>query len=196
MKQYRYRVILATHTSSSHKSDPPYYEGSSTSTWHLARATRRANNLVGLVVTGPYTTGGGNINITGVFTAEATSNRQNGHCQLTAPTGSKDYGFVAPGPFSLAFTQDPNARSRLLAVLGLGFPVYATLGNPYFPSECSTDISGEPDNNTTHMTSVSKSVFGRRIVTIRFAGHTTDKGIDYTWSTTIKLKLIPKKHRR
>jgi hypothetical protein len=44
------------------------------------------------------------------------------------------------------------------------------LGNPYFPSEC-------------------------KLITIRFAGHTNDRGMVCTSSTTIKLKLIPKRRR-
>ena len=44
--------------------------------------------------------------------------------------------------------------------------------------------------DTTSLTSLAKSVFGRALVTIKFAGHTSSGGFDYSWSTIIKLKLI------
>lgn len=192
-KSYRYRVILATHSSSSHKSDPPFYEGNSTSAWHLAPATKKAPNVIGVqLVTKPFsfTQGLGTINIAGVYTYDA-NDRDRGHCQLSAPTGSKDYPAVAPGPFVLAITQDPKVPSRAIVAMGLGFDVQATLGPPYL--NCGTSLTGEPDPDTTSLISVPKSVLGKPIVTFKFAGHTSANKIDYTWSTTIKLKLI-KKH--
>ncbi len=191
-KQYRYRVIAATHSSSSKKNDLPFYTGSSTSTWHLAPATKRAPNVVSLALAGrpyPITQGLGTVNINGVYTLDATD-RQYGHCQFSAPTGSKDYPAVAPAPFVLAIGQDPKAPNR--AIVGIPYAVYATLGAPY--GQCATSLTGQPDPDTTSLTSIPKSVLGHAIVTIQFAGHTSSGGIDYTWSTTIKLKLI-KRHR-
>jgi hypothetical protein len=190
-KAYRYRVILATHTSSSHKSDPPFYEGTSTSAWHLAPATKRAPNVIGLTFgTRPFpiTQGLGTVNIAGVYTYDATD-RDRGHCQFSAPTGTQEYPAVAPGPFVLVIGQDPKAPAR--AVVGLGFPVHATLGPPYL--SCATSLTGEPDADTTALKSIPKSLLGKPAITIRFAGHTNSDEIDYTWSTTIKLKLIKKR---
>ena len=190
-KQYRYRVIVATHSSSSHKSDAPFYTGTSTSAWHLAPAKAHASNVVALTRT-PITYGLGTVNITGVYTLDATD-RKYGHCQLAAATGSKDYPAVAPGPFTLAIGQDPAAPSRAIVGLGLGSAVYATLGASSYVN-CATSLTGEPGADTSALTSIPKSALGRSVITVRFAGHTNTAGIDYTWSTTIKLKLI-KPHR-
>ena len=190
-KVYRYRVIVATHSSSSHKTDAPFYTGTSTAAWHLAPATRRAPNVIGLTL-GPVITGLGTVNVTGVYTIDATD-RKYGHCQLTVATGSKDYPAVAPGPFMLAIGPDPAAPSRAIVGIGLGSSVYATLGASSYVN-CATSLTGEPDVDTTSLTSIPKKALGRPIITVRFAGHTNTDGIDYTWSTTIKLKLI-KPHR-
>jgi hypothetical protein len=190
-KHYRYRVIAATHNSSSQKNDPPFYTGSSTTAWHLAPATRKAPNVVGLTLAGrpyPITQGLGTVNVSGVYTIDATD-RQYGHCQFSAPTGSKDYPAVAPAPFLLAIGQDPKAPTR--AIVGIGFAAQATLGPPY--GQCATSLTGQPDAETTSLTSIPKSLFGRATVTVKFGGHTSTGGIDYTWSTTLKLKLIKPK---
>lgn len=57
-----YRVVAATHTSSAKKDDPPFYTGSSTSTWRLAPPTKDAPNLV-TVTLSPIATGGGTVNV-------------------------------------------------------------------------------------------------------------------------------------
>src|SRR2546421_9420287 len=95
-KTYRFRVIAVTHTSSSQKSDSPFYTGSSTSTWHLSRV-----RTISVTVVGGFITGGGYLNVKGVYTAEASTNfgGKPNHCQLSAPTGSQDYPAVAPGRF-------------------------------------------------------------------------------------------------
>jgi hypothetical protein len=190
-KQYRYRVIAATHSSSSKKSDLPFYTGSSTATWQLAPATQRAPNVIGVTLAGnpyPITQGLGTVNVSGVYTLDATD-RKYGHCQLSAPTGSTEYPAVAPAAFALAIGQDPKVANR--AIVGIPYAVYATLGAPY--GQCATSLTGQPDPDTTSLTSIPKSVFGRATVTIEFAGQTSSHGIDYTWSTTIKLKLIKRK---
>jgi len=146
-------VAAVTHSSSSRKSDLPYYKGSSTSTWTLAPATAKASNLVGVSVQGPIAYGAGTVNVRGVFRAQATSNRP-GDYSLAAPTGSKKYPAVAPAAFPLTIAADPKAKGRVLVIQGPGFNVYATLGNPYFPSECSTSITGEPEPEETSMKSV------------------------------------------
>jgi hypothetical protein len=196
-KTYNFRVIMATHSSSASKDDPPFYNGSSTSKWQLAKATKKAPNKISVSVANGFSLGGlGNVNIKGVYTAQATSNKPK-TCQLTAPTGSKEYGAVAPGPFTLVVAQDSKSKKRLAVVLGegLGFgnSSYASINNPYFPSECSTSSTGQPDEDTTHLIYVPKTVFARPVVTLRFVGSTNSHGIVYRWSTTIKLKRIVKK---
>jgi hypothetical protein len=105
-----YRVVAVTHSSSARTNDPPYYTGSSTSTWKLAPPTKKAPNLLEVSVNGPIALGIGTVNVRGVFKAQAKSNRP-GNCSLTAPTGSKKYPLVAPGPFQLSVGPDPKARN-------------------------------------------------------------------------------------
>jgi hypothetical protein len=187
--QLRFRVVAVQHTSSSQKNEAPLYTGRSTSTWRLARATRRAPNVIGVTLLPSLITGLGTINVTGVFTAEATSNRP-GQCSLRAPTGSRDYPAVAPGPFMLGVAPDPRSRTRALVAIGLGSATTASLSNPYFASECSTSTTGEPNADTMHVFRVARSVFRRQTITLRSSGSTNRNGIAYTWSTTITLKKI------
>ena len=193
-KTYRFRVVSVVHHSSSQKSDAPTYTGTSTSNWHLVAATRRAPNRIS-VTTGGFYTGGGTVNVRGTFTARATTNfgGRTNDCGLSVPTGSKDYPAVAPGRFPVTIAQDPSAPRRALVGLGPGGDVYATLSNPYFGTECSTDVSGEPDNDVTQLKSFPKSLFTHRLVTLKFAGSTNKDGIAYSWSTVIKLKRIVKR---
>ena len=184
-----YRVTAVTHSSSSRKNDPPYYNGSSTSNWTLAPATASASNLVGVSVQGPIVYGAGRVNVRGVFRAQATSNRP-GRCSLTAATGSKKYPAVAPAAFPLTIAADPKANGRVLVIQGPGFNVHATLGNPYFPSECSTTITGEPEPEETSMKSVPRSTFSQKTVVLRYAGSTSRDGIAYRWSTVFTLKRV------
>jgi hypothetical protein len=183
-----YRIVAVSHSSSSRENDPPIYVGSSTATWSLAPATKAAPNTLS-VTTGPFTLGLGRVNIRGVFKAEARTNRTNGHCSLTAATGSKKYPAVAPGPFSLAVGADPKSAKRVLVTQGLGFNVYASLSNPYFPSECSTSVSGEP-GDARLLVSVPKTLFTQKTVVLRFAGATRKDGIAYRWSTVFTLKRL------
>ncbi len=192
-KSYKFRVVAVTHSSSSKKNEAPIYVGSSTATWHLARATSKAPNRITVNI-GPGFSGGlGYINATGTFTAQATTNRTNGQCQLTAPTGSKQYPAVAPGRFPLTVSPAFAGRNRFSVGIGPGGNTYATLGNPYFPSECSTSSSGEPDADVSQLIKVPQAIFTHLNVTLRFVGSSSAQGIDYRWSTTIKLKRIVKK---
>jgi len=196
-KSFRYRVILVSHSSRSEKNDPPYYVGHSTSTWKLARGTRHAPNIVSGYTSPGFTSGLGQINVRGVFTADATTNfGSGGHCTLSAPTGSADYPAAAPGDFMFALSNDPNRRGRVLAAWGLGGSIYASLSNPYFGTECSTSVSGEPDVDETHLVSIARSALGARLLTIRSKGSTAKDGITYSWSTTFVLRKIVKKKRR
>ena len=184
-----FKVVGATHSSSSRKSDPPFYNGSSTSTWSLAPATKAAPNVIQVASNSFITTGIGQVNIRGVFKANATTNRP-GKCSLVAATGDKKHGFVAPGPFQLSFSPDPKSKSRVLVAQGLGFNIHATLGNPYFPSECSTSVSGEPSVDARQLKSMPKSVLRQKTIVIRYSGSTTKEKIVYRWSTTFTLKRV------
>src|SRR2546423_400058 len=100
-KTCRFRVVSVTHHSSSQKTESaPYYTGSSTSTWHLVAATRKAPNRIS-ITTGSFYSGGGTINVKGTFTATADSQfgGHPNHCQLSASTGSTPYPAVAPHRF-------------------------------------------------------------------------------------------------
>ncbi|MDQ2984750.1 MAG: hypothetical protein M3R70_12655 [Actinomycetota bacterium] len=194
---YRYRVIVASHSSSSEKDDPPFYKGKSTSTWKLARATKRAPNVIGINKNPSFITGLGQINVRGVYTADATTNWNGGtQCHLSAPTGSQDYPATAPGDFMFGIGPHPSINGRLLAAWSLGMAIYASLGNGYFGTECSTSLTGEPDIDDTHGVIVPKSVIGKNRITIRSRGSSVDHGIKYSWTTTFVLKKIVKKKRR
>lgn len=193
-KTYKFRVVSVTHSSSSKKNEVPIYIGSSSAAWHLARATSKAPNRINVIVGPGYSGGIGTINVTGTYTATATSNRPNGQCSLTAPTGSKQYPAVAPGRFPLTVSPAFAGKGRFSVGIGPGGDVYATLGNPYFPSECSTSVSGEPDPDVSSLISVPKTIFTRPKVTLRFVGSSNAQGIQYRWSTIIVLKrIVPKR---
>ncbi len=75
---YRFRVIAATHSSSSQKNEAPIYTGSSSASWHLPAATSRAPNAISITIAPGFVTGIGYVNIKGVFNAQATTNRTTG----------------------------------------------------------------------------------------------------------------------
>lgn len=124
------------------------------------------------------------INVRGTFAAQATTDWP-ASCSLTAPTGSMEYPAVAPMPVMLSIARDPQGRP-VVAFTGM----HATLGNPYFGTECSTSNSAEPDGDITQLKRIKASIFKRRLITLRFAGQTSEEGIAYRWSTVFKLKRI------
>jgi hypothetical protein len=187
--EVKYRVVAATHMSSSRKTDLPLYTGSATSTWRLAAPTRKASNIVSIAVGGPVVLGSGRVNVRGTFTARATSNVP-GRCSLSATTGSTKYPAVAPGPFQITVTADPASAQRVLVTLGPGGYVQATLGNPYFGSECGTRISGEPSPNQTTVKRLPKSAIGRNPLVLSYVGTSSRDGIAYRWNTAITLRRI------
>lgn len=188
--QATFRVVGATHSSSSRKNTPPEYVGSSTSTWSLAPATSKAPNVIELTSNAFITAGLGQVNVRGVFKANAATNRTGGRCSLVAPTGSKRYGLVAPGPFQFGISTNPKNKNQVLVTHGLGFNVHASLGNAYFKSECSTSTTGEPGPDELMIKAMPKSAFRQKTVVIRYAGSTNKSGIAYRWSTTFTLKRI------
>jgi len=178
-----YKVVSVKHSSSSQKTDLPFYQGSSSASWSLAKATKDANNKLEVARGGGFVTGGGIVNVRGVFDAQATS--QTDSCTLHAPTGSTEYSAIAPQPLILAVAKDPQGRVNF-AFTG----VHATLGNPYFGSGCSTSLTGEPDGDTTNLKPIKASLFRKKRFTIRIAGSSTDGGIAYKYSTVFKFKRI------
>jgi hypothetical protein len=178
-----FRVTAATHSSSSAKVDGTY-AGRSTATWSLTRATRAAPNRVTVQRTGRVVSGGGMINVRGTFTATATDGTE-ARCALTAHTGDRRHPLVAPKRFMLAIGPHPDDARRLVATFGA---VHATLANPYFGSDCSTSVVGEPRGDETSLVAVSAAQLRRRRLTLRFAGTTNRDAIAYRWSTTIRLK--------
>jgi hypothetical protein len=187
-KTYRFRVVAVTHVSSSRKEDSPQYTGSSSSSWQLAPAAKRASNTITVTVGPGFARGLGRINVRGTFTAQAASNRPGGTCSLTARSASQQYAAVAPGRFTLTFAQSPKVKARARAVIGLRGAVYATLGNPYFPSSCSTGLTGEPPPAATHISLVTKTKLAQRVLTIVYGGKRSKAGITDRWKTTIRLK--------
>jgi hypothetical protein len=192
---FRYRVISVKHTSSSKKTDLPYYTGHSETTWKLGRAKRSAPNVVSGYTTPGYTVGIGMVHITGVYRAIADTNWNNGtHCDLTAPTGSKDYPATAPGPdIQLSIGNDARKKGAIIAAW---YGTYASLSNAYFGSECSTSVSGEPDVDDTHLVNIPRSALERKRLVIRSHGATSKDQITYSWSTTFVLQKIVKKKKR
>jgi hypothetical protein len=194
-KTYRFRVVAVTHASSSRKERAPQYTGSSSSSWQLAPAAKRASNTITVTIGPGSARGLGRINVRGTFTAQATSSsrRPRGACSLTARTGSQQYAAVAPGRFTLTFAQSPKVKARARAVIGLRGAVYATLGNPYFPLECKTSLTGEPPAAATHIALVTKTKLAQRVLTLVYGGKRSKAGITYRWKTTITLKRIVKR---
>jgi hypothetical protein len=126
------------------------------------------------------------LHVRGTFTATATTDWP-GHCSLSAPTGSEEYSAVAPDLVPLTVGPDPNGTGMTFATF-LG--THASLGNPYFGTECSTSTSGEPDPDATSLEPVAPKLFQRKRITLRYAGATNDDGIAYRWSTVFKLKRV------
>jgi hypothetical protein len=184
-----FRVIGATHSSSVRKDDPPFYNGTSSASWKLAPPTKKAPNTFSVTSIGAVVYGLGMVNVSGVFTAEATTNRP-AHCTLTAATGSTKYPGVAPGAFPLALGPDPKSPNRVLFGQGPGFNVHASVSNPYFGSECSTSTTGEPSTDELFLKAVSRNAFRQKLVVIRYGGSTNRNGISYRWSTVFTLKQI------
>ena len=179
-----YKVTKATHASSAAKTTTaPQYTGESSSTWSLAKATSKVPNRIALESGGGQLSGIGGVNVRGVFNGSAKG-PWGEPCALSAPTGSQDFPAVAPEAFELQVQPDPAKRSHVLVVFN---GKHASLGNPYFGSECTTSSNDEPDMKRTQTISVPKSRFKSKTVTLKWAGSTSGE-LDYRWSTTIVLK--------
>ena len=87
----------------------------------------------------------------------------------------------------LSIGPDPNGTSRTYATFE---GIQASLSNPYFGTECTTSVSGEPSANETELLAITPKLLRRRAVTLRYAGSTNRDGIAYRWSTTFRLKRV------
>ena len=174
-----FKVVAASHSSTSAKSTPDY-TGTATAAWKLTRPTAGAPNRLTLQNAGGTPVGLGTVAVKGAFAAQATS--RSGRCAFTAPTGDREHAAVAPDEVILTVGPAPGG-----GVLVTHSGVRASLANPYFGSECSTSVSGEPAVKETMSRRVSAKLLSRRRVTLRFTGATNAGGITYRWKTTFEL---------
>jgi hypothetical protein len=181
-QQKSYKVIKATHSSSSSKSEETY-TGRSTAKWSLTNPTSEAPNRVTISKLGTTYSGLGQVNVKGSYSIDATTDR--GHCAWTTSTGDTQYPGIAPSDFTLAIGPNPQTGRGILASF---IATQASLSNAYLGSECSTSVSGEPDGDETSITKIKPSQLKKKKLVLRFKGSTSDEGIDYSWSTTIVLK--------
>jgi hypothetical protein len=180
-----FKVVSATHSSSSTKSVEGY-QGTSTASWKLAEATSKAPNRITVNRVGTTLTGIGAMNLRGSYSVDIATTWP-GRCAWTAPTGDREHPIVAPGRSDLAVGPDPRNPKRLL----VGFmAVHASLANAYLGTECSTSVSGEPDVDDVATKAVSPSLFRRRTIKLTLSGTRTADDITYTWATRITLKRI------
>jgi hypothetical protein len=192
----RFRVVKATHASAASGQDTsPQFQGSASVSWHLAPATRKAPNIVTIGASPIGVSGSGRMNLTGVYKEDATL--EGNHCSLVAPTGSRKYGLVSPGPDQL--TIGGNGRTLTAMIGGLGGAMMATgLGNPYFGGPCEDGQLGDPDNaqdraRTGHI-SYAALTRRRRVVIHVAGGYDVGKATAH-WDTRIVLQRIGR-HRR
>jgi hypothetical protein len=179
-KNPTYKVMSVTHSSSSSKTDE-HYRGTSTSTWKLPKPAKLSISFLNGKPIGQVW-----LHVRGTFTGSATTDWP-GNCSLTAPTGSDEFSAVAPDLVPFTIGPDPNGTGKTFATF-LG--TQATLGNPYFGTECSTSNSAEPDADVTSLKPVSPKLFRKKKITLKYAGSTNDEGIAYKWSTVFKLKRV------
>jgi hypothetical protein len=182
-KPVTFKVTSATHSSNAAKTELPY-QGSSSARWSLAKPTKQADNRFQVSVGNGLVWGLGYANVRGVFAAQASSDIDS--CALTAPTGSAEYGMVAPAPVMLGLNRDPDTGKPAFVFTGQ----QATLGNPYFGTGCNTGVSGEPDGDVTALKHVKTSLFRKKAFSIKLAGSSMEDGIAYRWTTIFKFKRV------
>jgi hypothetical protein len=182
-KQMTFKVTSATHTSNAAKTELPY-QGSSSSRWSLARPLKTADNRFRVSIGNGIVWGLGYVNVNGTFAAQASSDTDS--CSLTAPTGSDEYGLIAPAPLMLGLNKDPDNGKPAFVFTGQ----HATLGNPYFGTGCTTGVSGEPDGEVTSLKYVKPSLFRKKSFSLKLAGSTMEDGIAYRWTTVFKFKRV------
>lgn len=174
-----FKVVEATHRSTSTKAEPGY-TGSSVVTW---RHTRK-RSLIRIAGSGAQRRGMGQVDVRGASSIDVTTDFP-GRCAWTTRTGDDQYGGVAPEPFALMVSPDPRRPGRTLVSFAAA---RASLGNQWLGTECSTALTGEPGTDVTNAKSVAPKTFKRRTLTLRFEGATSEAGIAYRWSTTFVLE--------
>jgi hypothetical protein len=176
-----YKIVKATHTSSTTKHDD-HYDGTSTASWSLSRAsTFRISWLPG----GQFS-GLGRVAVSGRYAIDATTDFP-GHCAWTAPTGDRAHPLAAPVPFDLTASPDPRRRGMAYVAFTA---VQASLGNAYMGTECSTDLH-EPSPRETMGQYLRPARLRGKTITLKFAGRRTgEDGSSMTWKTAIVLKRV------
>lgn len=169
-----FRLVQATHVSTSEKTTDTY-DGTSHVRWSLAP---RARVLLDLQRVGAALSGGTQVAVRGTYAIDVAAG--DARCALRAPTGSRRYPLVAPGPFMLAIGPDPDDARRTVLSFSA---IQATLSTPYLGSECGTSVAGEPDQEVTAMAPVRPGVLRRRRFTVHLEGATSREGIRYRWRT-------------
>jgi hypothetical protein len=177
-----YKVVKATHTSTSTFTDE-HYQGHSTATWSLAKAsTFRMNWMAGGLFAGT-----GRLKVRGTYALDATTDWP-GRCAWTAPTGDQQHPMIAPAPFELNVT--PDARRPGMALVGF-LAIQATLKNAYTGTEC-TPNADEPEWKPMQTLDLPPSRLRGKTITLKFAGRQAAGAgaAGYEWKTEIVLKRV------
>ncbi len=183
-----YKITTATHTSSSSKTDERY-RGTSTSTWKLAKPTKEASNKIEIGYgPGVGAMGMARVNSTGTYAVDITTTWP-GRCAWSVSTGDQgDRRAMAPGVFD--FVVGPNPKNPKQTMVGFT-NIEASLGNGWLGTECSTSLTGEPEQDETQTKFIPLNTFKKKkTVTLVFAGSTNREGISHTWNTKFVLKRV------
>jgi hypothetical protein len=175
-----YKIVKATHKSTTTRSDDDY-QGRSTASWSLSRpSTFRMNWMAGGLFSGS-----GRVNVRGSYALDVTTSWP-GRCNWTSPTGDREHPLTAPAPFDLTVT--PDARRPGMALVGF-LAARAVLGNAYTGTECANRVS-EPQPEQTSAIDLAPSKLRGKTITLRFAGTRTVEDLTATWSTVIVLERV------
>jgi hypothetical protein len=182
--QFGYHVVKATHTSTVTKHDE-HYDGTSTATWSLAKASRFTMSWM----PGGLFSGLGTVNVKGTYKIDATTDWP-GHCAWSASTSDQVHPLSAPAPFDLTASPDPRRPGMAYVAFTT---VQASLGNPYMGTECST-AADEPSPKETAGLHLAPARLRSRTITLNFAGRRTGQdGTSTTWKTEIVLRRAARK---
>jgi hypothetical protein len=175
-----YKIVKATHTSTTVRADADY-NGRSTASWSLSRPSRFRMNWMA----GGLFSGSGRVDVRGTYTLDATTSWP-GHCAWSSPTGDREHPLTAPRPFDLTVT--PDARRPGMALVGF-LAVQAGLDNAYTGTECAGRVD-EPQFEETSAIDVAPAKLRGKTITLRFAGTRTVEDLTATWSTVIVLERV------
>ena len=183
-----YKITSATHSSTSTKKDERY-QGTSTSNWKLAKPTKEASNRIEISYGPGFGVAGyARVNSTGTYAVDITTTWP-GRCAWSVSTGDQgDMRAMAPGVFD--FVVGPNPKNPKQTMVGFT-NIEASLGNGWLGTECSTSLSGEPEQDETQTKFIPLNTFKKKkTVTLVFAGSTNREGIAFTWKTKFVLKRV------